>query len=122
MGAGVPMMSRFLKTRRLIQEWIIPGEEEKISYLTRRYLYTELTLIFIFVCISLFAWKLCFESVLMILMGAYLVSLYYRFYYTRKKYMSLLLQFEQFLVNVRNIYQNTGMVEEALQESIWETE
>lgn len=122
MGAGVPMISRFLESRRVIQEWIIPGEEEKISSLTRRYLYTELSLISIFICIGLFVWKLSFESLLMILMGAWLVSLYYRFYYTRKKYMSLLLQFEKFLLNVRNIYQNTGMVEEAIQESIWETE
>lgn len=122
MGAGVPMISRFLETRRLIQEWIIPGDDDKISILTRRYLYTELSLIFIFLCLGLFAWKLSLESVLMLIMGVYLVSLYYRFYYTRKKYMSLLLQFEQFLVSVRNIYQNTGMVEEALQEAIWETE
>lgn len=122
MGAGVPMISRFLETRRLIQEWIIPGEDDKISILTRRYLYTELSLTFIFLCLGLFAWKLSLESVLMLIMGVYLVSLYYRFYYTRKKYMSLLLQFEQFLVSVRNIYQNTGMVEEALQEAIWETE
>lgn len=122
MGAGVPMISRFLETRRLIQEWIIPGEDDKISILTRRYLYTELSLIFIFLCLGLFAWKLSLESILMLIMGVYLVSLYYRFYYTRKKYMSLLLQFEQFLVSVRNIYQNTGMVEEALQEAIWETE
>lgn len=116
------MMLRFLKTRRLIQEWIIPGEEERITCLTRRYLYTELSLCIAFLCIAFFAWELSFESLLMIIMGVYLVSLYYRFHYTRKKYMSLLLQFEQFLVNMRNIYQNTGMVEEALQESIWESQ
>lgn len=122
MGECIPMMLRFLQTRREIQEWIIPGEEERITCLTRRYLYTELSLCIIFLCIAFFAWELSFESLLMIIMGVYLVSLYYRFHYTRKKYMSLLLQFEQFLVNVRNIYQNTGMVEEALQESIWESQ
>ena len=122
MGECIPMMLRFLKTRRVIQEWIIPGEEERITCLTRRYLYTELSLCIAFLCIAFFAWELSFESLLMIIMGVFLVSLYYRFHYTRKKYMSLLLQFEQFLVNVRNIYQNTGMVEEALQESIWESQ
>lgn len=122
MGGCVPMISRLLKTRRSIQVWITPGEEERIRYQTKRYLYQELSLILGFICIALFAWKLSFESLLMIGIGSYLVSLFYRFYYTRKKYMSLLLQFERFLVNVRNAYQNTGMVEEALQESIWESE
>lgn len=116
------MMSSFLKTRSIIQEWITPGEGERIRYQTKRYLHKELSLILGFICIALFAWRLSFESVLMIVIGIYLVSHCYRFYYTRKKYMSLLLQFERFLVKVRNVYQNTGMVEEALQESIWESE
>lgn len=116
------MMSGFLKSRRIIQEWVTPGEEERIRSQTLYYLYRELALIIGFICIALFAWKQSFESLLMIGIGIYLVSLFYRFYYTRKKYMSLLLQFERFLVNVRNVYQNTGMVEEALQESIWESD
>ncbi len=116
------MMLGFLKTRRIIQEWINPGEEERIRRQTIRYMYRELALIILFICIALFSWKLSIESLLMIVIGIYLVSLFYRFYYTRQKYMSLLLQFEGFLVNVRNVYQNTGMVEEALQESIWESD
>lgn len=122
MGECALIILNFLKVRRQIQEWILPNQEEKIEYETRRYLRAEGAFILGFICVALFVWEVSFESFVMTVIGIYIVSLAYRFYYIRKKYMCLLLQFEQFLVNVRNRYQNTGMVEEALQEAIWESE
>lgn len=116
----IPIMRHFLLEKQRIQRWITPGEDEYIQTQSVRNFFKEGILILIWIVSSLFIWDWKLDSILMMVVGVFLVRSYYKFRYTRKMYDKLLIQFGEFLVNVRNLYQNTNMVEETLQEAIWE--
>ncbi|WP_167957384.1 hypothetical protein [Anaerosporobacter faecicola] len=117
----IPIFSGFLYKARRIQEWYTPGEEEQIRNRTIKYLRTECIYEILFLLLACFVWNATLERIIMIGIGIYLVHAIYQFIYIRKRYYQLLVELEQYLVVVRNEYQNCGMVEEALQESLWDS-
>lgn len=118
----IPFIKNMIARRQAIQEWYTPNAKNRIEKQTRRSLLVEMIYITVYLVIVGLAWHLNVENVILVLAGIYCISKYYQFRYIRIAYRKLLIQFEHYLALVRNIYQNTNMLEEALQEALWESE
>lgn len=115
-----PLSKPFFLNVLEIFEWKYPDSEEIVERASIQYVLKLCIMESIFLVLSLCMWNHGLMTFFLELLGMYMVAKYYEHSFIRTSYTKLLEQFEQYLDKVRNNYQSTGEIQEALEDTMFE--